>query len=128
MDSDVALACIPNFVILRWSLIFVFTDLCFIERGTAKNFSWCPIWSWLFPIQWRPGSFCWIVPLLLIHTEFSDTTELDCWCFGVKRLESSQRTISKQVYSLLSCYYLFSPTFECFFPPEIHTRKKDNVV
>ena len=29
-----------SFVTLCWSRVFVFADLCFIERGKAENFSW----------------------------------------------------------------------------------------
>ena len=32
-----------------WTLVFIFTDLCFIERGMTENFSWCRCWSWVTP-------------------------------------------------------------------------------
>ena len=32
-----------------WTLVFIFTDLCFIERGMTENFSWYRCWSWVTP-------------------------------------------------------------------------------
>lgn len=64
--------CIANFAKLHWSHLFA--DLYLIERGMAKNFSWCHCWPW---------SLCWLC--LLGHAPVADscllsnTTEMGCW-------------------------------------------------
>jgi hypothetical protein len=42
-----------------------FTDLCFIERGTTKNFSWCPWWYWFLLMSHADLAEAW---LFLTHT------------------------------------------------------------
>jgi hypothetical protein len=51
--------CIPSFSTLCWAQVF--TDLPFIERGSAESFSWCPGWFWL---------------LLMTHTDL-----VEAWLF-----------------------------------------------
>jgi hypothetical protein len=57
---------------------------------------------------------CWVVPLLLIHVCYPDTTERDCWYPDSWRLKSPQGTIcskvlfiSKQVQVYFGCILIF---------------------
>ena len=81
----------------------------------AENSSWLPCSPWsllLTQLIWRrPGGFCWIVPLLLIHICYPDITVLGCWypdngdCNHPKELLLNRSTFPYPIY------HLFSPTF-----------------
>jgi hypothetical protein len=68
MDSDEGLAwlALQCFVGLASSTSLIFSLLREAQQRTS-----------LVPIQQRPGSFCWVMPPLLIRVYYSETTELD---------------------------------------------------
>lgn len=107
-DNDwvLTLLAVQLFVTLATSLIFI------LPRDMAEK-SWHSSWFWLLrqpvPFQWRPGGFCWIMPLLPICVWWHFWTGL----LGSWQMEtgitSPQRTTSKQVHIPLSYLPSFLP-------------------
>lgn len=93
--------------LLHWfALLSSMTFTCdSIHRNTPKNFWWLLLVAPMDSYKLAEPHFFWIKPLVLICV----------WCFAVgqdcwqQRLESPERTISKQVHN--SCLLL------TFFPP-----------
>ena len=62
-------------------------------------------------IQQSAGGFCWIMPLLLIHVWYPDTTELDCWYPDNGDWNCPQRTPLNGSTNPCSIYHIFLPIF-----------------
>jgi hypothetical protein len=88
--------------IFYWS--FFFPDLHFLERGTKENFSWSPSWFWslLLTPDLAEAWLSFLDHVTAAEFLVPDTTELGSWYPEEWRLESPQRTTSKQVHIPLS--------------------------
>lgn len=111
-------ACTASFAKLHWSHIFIFTDLYFIERDRADNFSWQPSWSWSLPLTRADLKQAW--RFMTDHATTADSCLL-CWhCWTADILTEieithttthTKKLLLHRSTSSRPTYRLFSPTF-----------------
>ena len=127
-------ACLAGFTML-FGITSWFSLICASLREVQQRSSGVPAGPchshWQMLVPQRPGCFCWVVPLLLIAVSYLDAPEPGCCCIrevfasalscrcwfmqtGLQiswqcRLDSLQRTISKQINIFLSPINLFFP-------------------